>query len=173
MTDPTPVIRETTIQDTDAIAAIHVSTWQHAYKSILPNHFLSSLSIEERKRIRKQYLQAQDPQEGHFVAVINGKVVGFTDVGVSQDEDRDTDGEIYTLYVDPAYLNKKVGSSLLKQATATLRGLGFKKAVVWMIQGDVQRKQFYTNHGWLFDNKTKVNQSHGVSYTINRYMINL
>lgn len=173
MADSYPTLRETTIKDTDAIAAIHVRTWQHAYKSILPKHFLASLSLEERKRIRKQYLQAIDPKEGHYVAILDGKVVGFTDVGPCKDDDRDDDGEVYTLYVDPAQLGKKVGSSLLAKATAKLRALGFQRAVVWMLEGDSQRKQFYANHGWLPDNKTRTNQSHGVSYNVDRLITNL
>lgn len=53
-----------------------------------------------------QYLVAENQQ---------GEVVGFASFGKSRNEALYTDSELYTMYVDEAYLGKGIGSQLLFQ----------------------------------------------------------
>jgi hypothetical protein len=40
-----------TAADCRAIAEVHVESWQHAYKDILPDTYLASLSVTEREEM--------------------------------------------------------------------------------------------------------------------------
>jgi hypothetical protein len=42
------IVRPATVEDAPAIAAIHVRVWQYAYRGIVPDSFLDSLSSERR-----------------------------------------------------------------------------------------------------------------------------
>jgi len=43
------IIRRATIEDLKGIAKVHVDTWRTAYKDIIPDSYLASLSYEKRE----------------------------------------------------------------------------------------------------------------------------
>jgi hypothetical protein len=43
------MIRQAILEDAEAIAKVHVASWQAAYKGLMPAEFLASLSVERRK----------------------------------------------------------------------------------------------------------------------------
>jgi ribosomal protein S18 acetylase RimI-like enzyme len=58
-------------------------------------------------------------------------IVGMASLGPARDRDLDFDGEVYTLYVDPAYFGLGIGRALLEGAFATLRQGGLSSCVIW------------------------------------------
>ena len=50
------MVRVATIEDAEAIAAIHLRTWQVAYEGIVPAEFLASLSIRERANMWRRVI---------------------------------------------------------------------------------------------------------------------
>jgi len=42
-------IREATVEDAEAIAKVHVNSWQAAYQGILPDGYLAKLTVEPRR----------------------------------------------------------------------------------------------------------------------------
>ena len=53
------MLRLATIEDAEAIATIHVRTWQTAYEGIMPAQYLASLSIEERTNLWRRVISEQ------------------------------------------------------------------------------------------------------------------
>ncbi len=49
-------IRRATRDDADAITCIHVHSWQHAYRGLVPDALLDGLSVEQRRTIWRQLL---------------------------------------------------------------------------------------------------------------------
>ena len=56
------VIRPATPEDALAIAAVHVDAWKAAYRGIVPDEFLDSLSIEQRSDAWRQILSEGSPE---------------------------------------------------------------------------------------------------------------
>jgi hypothetical protein len=44
------MIREATLEDARTIAEVHVKSWRAAYKQLLPQEFLQSLSVDRREQ---------------------------------------------------------------------------------------------------------------------------
>ena len=142
-------------EDALDIATIHVKTWQHAYQGQIPDHYLSSLSIEARTKIWQGWLT--NPRLRAFVAEIDGKVAGFCSVGKSGEPDADeTSGEVYTIYVDSQTMNQGLGSALMDAGTAWLSRQGFKVATLWVLESNHQARRFYEHKGWAPDGKTRL-----------------
>ena len=57
-------IATATSEDCRAIAEVHVESWQRAYKGILPEQYLASLSVAEReaRAQRKPHHQRPAPE---------------------------------------------------------------------------------------------------------------
>jgi hypothetical protein len=77
-------IQAATSEDCRAIAEVQVDSWQHAYRGILPEQYLASLSVAEREAMWRRMVERQPSHL--LVARAAGQVVGFVAFGASRDE---------------------------------------------------------------------------------------
>src|ERR1035438_8725843 len=101
-------IRLATLDDASAIATIHVEAWRAAYRGIVSDEFLDSLSIDGRESIWRQILLAGDAAT--WVAQESETVVGWISAAGSRDADASAStGEIWAVYVAPGRWRAGVG----------------------------------------------------------------
>lgn len=120
--------------DENQIAQVHVKSWQVAYRNILPEDFLASLSVNERADRWAKGLQQNN--HGIFVAEIQGRIVGFANGGKNRDSDSGTQlfkGELYSLYLLPEVWGKGGGFLLVKAVVSHLRSLQLNSMAVWVL----------------------------------------
>lgn len=147
-------IREALPRDAEAIADIHVRSWQTAYRGQLTDDYLDSLSVEERLEQHRRALEAPG-EHRTWVAEERGRVVGFAVTGPSQDADADErTGELYALYLDPERFGRGIGKRLLERAVEDLRDRGFRTATLWVLGSNEAGRRFYEREGWRADGLT-------------------
>jgi hypothetical protein len=77
------MIRTATEFDAEAIALVHIHSWQKAYEEYIPESILKNLSITERTKLWYELLKKG---ETILVLEINNQINGFVSIcGVSQD----------------------------------------------------------------------------------------
>lgn len=158
--------------DAPAVAQVHVRSWQHAYRSLLPDEYLDQLRAEEGAQ--RYDFANPDPRAPYtVVAVDGGSIVGFATTSASRDEDLPDFGELLALYVDPDYWGRGIGVALIKAARARLSGLGFRKALLWMLKGNLRADRFYQIDGWSPDGQHRVQTIWGIDVNESRYQRNL
>jgi ribosomal protein S18 acetylase RimI-like enzyme len=168
------LIRDATPDDAKGIAVVHVKTWQSAYRGQIPDSILDSLSVKTRAIRRKELLRELPGDLSVLVAEVDGGIVGFIDVGSNRDDDVDAEvGELKGFIVDPDYMNKGIGSELMKQGLQILRKKGYKKATLWLLDTNENSRRFYTNRGWVVEGRTKVDKRDDFDLHETRYVINL
>ena len=141
------IIRRAFAEDSHGIALVHVSSWQHAYRGIVPQSHLDQLSVADREK-RWVEIFARGGSET-LVADAEGRVVGFVSYGKSrQDCPGREEGEIYAIYVSSSHWSTGVGRSLWEAASARLRELGFVRAIVWVLAANEKAIQFYERVGF-------------------------
>ncbi len=86
------VIRKANIDDKSAIARIYVNSWKFAYKGIVPQDYLDSLSVEEYME-RLKYKTELD----EFLLELNGDVIGLAKIIECRDDDLCSGSEIQTI----------------------------------------------------------------------------
>ena len=85
------LVRRAEPQDAPAVARVHVASWRQAYRGLLPQEYLDSLSVEARTMTwAKAFSQLPDQTSTTLVGELGGQIVGFACVGPSRDEDTDT-----------------------------------------------------------------------------------
>jgi ribosomal protein S18 acetylase RimI-like enzyme len=141
------------VADAEAIAAVHVATWQDAYAGLLPGDVLAGLDVgqwAERWRSR-----LAEPAEGLFVLVIDegDRIGGFVSGGPSRD--RFAGGEVYTIYVPPGHQGRGAGRRLLQAATRQLAGARFTAASLWVLADNRPARGFYESQDWHADGAQK------------------
>jgi GNAT superfamily N-acetyltransferase len=155
-------IRAAEVSDAGGIAAVHVASWQVAYRDLLPEDVLAGLSVVAREQMWSTILREPSPCSAVYVAARRGEVLGFAGIGVSRDGDADGDvGELSALYLQPGHWRQGIGSRLHAAAVAGLCDRGFNTATLWVLEGNDRALRFYEQAGWVEDGQFKVDRRPG------------
>lgn len=159
--------------DGAAIARVHAETWQFAYKGLLPDALLESISVEHRTRIWEQNLSASGGAGQTFVALSDDELVGFCSVGPCRDTDLEGRiGELFAIYVAPRAMNQGAGSTLMEMGLESLRGQNYERAILWVLSANKKTRAWYEKRSWMPDGATKTEELGGFEVHETRYVIN-
>jgi GNAT superfamily N-acetyltransferase len=177
--DTTPAqsmnVRVASDSDARQIAEVHVATWRVAYRGLVPDEYLASLSVDQREEAWWRILAGADPpRTGALVLHHDVGVVAFAHWSPSRDDDAGpTIGEVTAIYVLPDFWGAGGGRSLLDGAIDNLRQAGFVRATLWVLETNLRARRFYEATGWLADGATKVEDRGSFSLREVRYRIAL
>lgn len=116
--------------DAEDVARIYIESWQDAYPGNLPHALLRAMTLSGQTARWRTAIAAR---EAVFVARHRDHgIVGMTSFGRSRDPELGPDGEVYTLYVDPAFYDRGAGRALLSGAFAELKRRGFSSCLIWV-----------------------------------------
>ncbi|MCC2647132.1 MAG: family N-acetyltransferase [Rickettsiaceae bacterium] len=147
-------IREAILEDAEAIASIHVRSWQIAYRGILEQNFLDNLNLEDNINRRKKGLS--DGLGIHLVVTYNGTIIGFSDGNEARIEKftqnglkklKGKIGEIKTLYIVQEYQARGIGKALFQEMIQRLKREGFCTIILWALADNVKAIKFYEAQG--------------------------
>jgi L-amino acid N-acyltransferase YncA len=159
-------------EDARPIAEVHVGSWRHAYRGLLPEGYLDRLSVDEREASWREALATGSA--GAVVAEAEGRIVGFASFGPSRDEDAaEGVGEVPAIYVEPEVLGTGVGRSLLAEAAARLRDAGFRRATLWVLEANARARRFYEHAGWAWDGTVSRHDFDCANEPVVRYAVEL
>jgi ribosomal protein S18 acetylase RimI-like enzyme len=155
-------IRPEAPDDAEAVAGVHVRTWQAAYAGIMPDEILSWLNVGAWAQRRREVGTA-DPDHPFttLLAEDGDTLVGFTTVGPyrnNQDRD-DLDhryGEILAMYVEPARWGTGVGHDLMAEALAELAARGWAEVRLWVLEENARARRFYERAGLAADGERTI-----------------
>jgi GNAT superfamily N-acetyltransferase len=168
-------IRHPNTADAARIGAIHVGSWQWAYRGLIPDDYLDSMDPVARGDSWATRL-SEEGEAGHMlVAVINGSVQGFARFGASRDEDANPEtGEVHAIYLDPQSVGLGVGKRLFSSCLSWLRKSGCNQATVWVLDNNSRARRFYEAAGLVLDpDAKKVDDRRGFVLSEVRYRIPL
>jgi GNAT superfamily N-acetyltransferase len=140
-------VREATEDDTDAIATLHVRSWQVAYAGIMPDDVLAALDPAEFARRRREYLADPRPGAQTLVAVRGGAIVGFAVFGPYRHGEETGGGEVYGIYVHPDHWWGGAGTALIEEAVARLD----RPVRLWVLDANEPSRRFYERRGFTAD----------------------
>jgi GNAT superfamily N-acetyltransferase len=153
---------------------VHVASWRHAYRGLLPDEYLEKLSVEEREAQRLVWFADPVPRSGVLVAEVEGRIVGFASYGPSRDDDAPAStGEVPAIYVEPSAMRTGVGRALLEAATAELRSAGSTVATLWVLEANDPARRFYEKAGWRWDGAVSQHDFDCANRPVVRYVMEL
>lgn len=147
------MIRFATPADVARIAEIHVQTWRAAYRDIVPESVLASLSVDRRAEEWRRGIDSNPKLV--LVAEHGGRIDGWVAVGRGRDEDARSDGEIYALYVSPERWQQGLGRALMQEGEEELWRRGVPRIVLWVLEQNDRARRFYDAAGYRPDGRDK------------------
>ncbi|CAN5168374.1 GNAT family N-acetyltransferase [soil metagenome] len=145
-------LRRAREDDAHGMAEVHVRTWQHAYRDLLPPEVLRGLRVDARERWWATEIHTVPLNRRPWIAETNTDIGGFVSVGPSRDALASPNtGEIYALYVAPECWDHGVGRNLLAHGQKDLAEHGYSEATLWVLADNVRARAFYEAAGWQTD----------------------
>jgi GNAT superfamily N-acetyltransferase len=151
-----------------AVARVHVRAWQAAYRGMMPDGYLAGLRPEDRAQ-RYDFGSLDPARPRTLLAVEADTVLGFATTSPARDEDAVGQGELCALYVEPGCWGRGIGRALAAAARSALYGLGFRRAILWVVAGNARAEQFYRADGWIPDGLHRPRQIWTVTVETARY----
>jgi len=143
-------IRFANLADVNAIASVHVTSWQETYRGMMPDSVLDTLSVERRAKLWRHVLE-ESTEERPVIAVAEqgNKVIGFANYGKEREDDPQFEGELAALYVLKEFHGQGIGRMLIKKSTEGLLTLGLSSMMLWVLKGNPAQK-FYEHMGGMY-----------------------
>ena len=139
-------VRKAILSDAEGIARVRVDTWRAAYKGIVLDEILESLSVE-RDTARWQENFAGSRLPFTFVAEVEGQVVGFACGGPERSQDPQYAGELYAIYILPECQGQGIGRALLDASCKWLGEHGYSSMLIWVLKDNQPARAFYAALG--------------------------
>ena len=158
--------------DADAIAQVHVASWQAAYRGIIPGDHLDGLDWREWATVRRGQLeQAAENGIRVDVALDGASIVGFVVIGPERDADASEPPgyEVYALYLAPGVWGRGIGHDLLVRALADVPDAAH--VVLWVLEGNARGRAFYERPGLRADGERTRNHLGGQDLPELRYRL--
>jgi len=154
--------------DADAVAGVHVRSWQVAYRGLLPDEYLDGLRPGDRASVYT--FGSSDPAVPHtIVALDDGVIVGFATTAPARDDGLADHGELAALYVEPSEWGTGAGRALIAAARQHLAEQSIGHALLWVLNGNQRAERFYRIDGWAPDGARKTGTVWGVEVDEVRY----
>ena len=133
------MIRGGKSSDSAALGRIYCEAWKTAYRGIMPDEFLTTLTPRNCMPPSRHI-----SQDNCFVYVADGEIVGLVNFGPGRDIDMP---EIRSIYMLPEYWGKGAGTALFRAAEEAIKASGAHSLHLWTLTDNARACRFYEHMG--------------------------
>lgn len=116
-------------EDCEAVAHLITLAWNETYRGIVSDEFLDQLYENEAERARNS-LKFFDEDDHQFVLEKGDEIIGYMNLGISEDEASDKCGEIHAIYLLREYQKQRLGRKMIEAGMQELRDMGLKRMLI-------------------------------------------
>jgi len=144
-------VRPALPDDAEAFAACHYACLQEAYSELWDADRFAEIEPAEFAASRRR--QIEEGRYQHWLAELDGQIVGIAMSGPPVDDDAPTALELFAIYVREVYYGTGVATNLLNAATDG------QPVCLWVYRDNPRASAFYVNRGFIPDGAERVDQS--------------
>jgi len=165
-------IRKALVDDANIFTNCHISCWQTAYKEIVPDDFLSNMSLERNTLYDRYKKVLTDPGDCEYYCVmLENRMIGFLIINKNVQDDNNAIGEIWAIYLIEEFCGTGIGKQLLDFEIQELKKINPKEIFLWVFEANTRARKFYEKSGFCYDG-TKREEKYGIPITQLRYVLN-
>lgn len=142
-------IRQATVLDAPAMAAMKAAAWREAYTGVVPDDVLDRQGSDAAVASLAGFFHQQMSEGASYWLVIDhdadGEIVGLANAMPSRDVDAPTPLELVAIYLRERVTGTGVGEALLQYV------IGDADCSLWVLEHNPRARAFYTKHGFVAD----------------------
>lgn len=147
-------VRRAKAADAAAIAAVHVSSWEAAYRGMIPDEAFEHRTTARRTAMWEELLVGDgDPVDLRPVWAVlaerAGETLGFLSLGFPSEQKEAA--EVTALYVEPAHWRSGAGRALMDAALAEATARRCGQVTLWVLEPNLRARAFYERCGFSDD----------------------
>lgn len=124
-----------------------VASWRAAFTGLVPQDFLDAMDPTAIAASWTDSIAAG--RSRLYVAAAGDQIVGYSGVGPERDPTAGpTIGELYALFVHPAWWGTGAANQLTDAAVADLKTTGCQEIWLWVLEANTRARAFYTRYGF-------------------------
>ncbi|MDG9701444.1 GNAT family N-acetyltransferase [Streptomyces sp. DH37] len=167
-------VREAAEADLEAVAALRVRGWRHAYRGLMPREYLEGLDAAAYAARRREDFAATRGTVTDLVAVDgDGRVAGWAAFGPYRGDGGEgggCGGELYALYAEPERIGTGIGRTLLDEVVRRSVARRVPRLLLWVVEGNVRARRFYEAAGFAPDGAEESSDAGGAPVAEVRYV---
>ena len=131
-------VRTARPEDAADLARIYIDSWQDTYAGVISHTLLGAMSLRTHTARWQATIKAMEKHSGTVLVAEAAQfgAIGLCSLGKARDSGCGYDGEVYTLYVDPAFLGRGAGRALLTGAFEALKERKMRSCLIWAHAGN-------------------------------------
>jgi ribosomal protein S18 acetylase RimI-like enzyme len=141
-----PTIRVARADDSDAIAEVHVASWQESYRGLIAQPVLDALSIADRKAAWRKIF-AELGYYPVYVAEHETQIIGFGQGGTCRSDQLGQEMEVYAIYLLARAQRRGTGARLVRTIMRDFLAHGRNSAGLWVLRDNTAARKFYEKLG--------------------------
>lgn len=160
-------LRPATVSDTSLIASMHTISWQHSYRTMLPDRYLDHDIVEERLNYWKAKMDKSPHRMTQIAENDEGQAIGF----FCGDWDPDTRMALLdNLHVLPEHQGKGAGGILMRAfKNWAVDECGATQFYLFVLEQNKAAIEFYERTGWVLAESFQTNLA-GADVSSRRYV---
>ncbi len=144
---PNMLIREALATDAAGIARVQVASWRHAYRGVIDDAHLESLSVERATGSwLAWFFNHESPQFCRVLADERGRVAGYAMGGSVRSGHQPFRAEVQVFYLHPDVQRQGHGAALLRSMARGFDLRGKRSLEIWSLAANPSRP-FYERMG--------------------------
>jgi len=154
MKEDVTLIRRAILDDAPRITEINVCGWRYAYRDILSDYELFS-----KRQIIKTMEHIEAKIADGSTILINeqdGIIKGYAWYGLAGRNEKPNAFEIYSIYVQPEFTRKNIGTELLRAIENEGKKETKEEIILWVFKKNNKGISFYRKNGYDEDGMIKL-----------------
>lgn len=143
------VIRKINKDDCKEITHVITIAWNETYRGIVSDDILDKLYLNEEERTFKFESRFNENDNHQFVLEVDNKIVGYMNVGLTDDKEFNNCGEIHAIYIINGYKGYGFGKEMIKVGIQELKNMNCDKMLIGCLVGN-PTNDFYKHIGGKF-----------------------
>lgn len=143
------VIRSPKAGEAEALADLHLRTWEETYRVQLPPSAWGDDARRQRLQMWEAICASPRPEGRIAVAERDGKLIGLAGAGRSQDDPAPRVLELFFLYLLASEQGSGAGQALFDEV------VGLEPASLWVLEENPRAGAFYARNGFAHDGARK------------------
>jgi len=161
------MIRSASTADAAEISGVQRDSWLAAYQGIIAHEIIDRVTAPDGGARVRQVFRTR-PWQRMVVAADGQEIVGYASFGpeldvfapwphpISPAGQRGQVGELYALYVHPAWWSTGTGRALIDHVLAKVSRAGYPCVMLWVLERNARARTFYERAGFRPDGASHV-----------------